>query len=312
VPVTEGDARDLDEGDAVSEPTSDQLARNLDAGDFEPTEIDWPRLVTACRKRLTVMIRRLEARLSEEASADLEPGRALGHLVVVLLLLQRLRLHPPNSREAIGVRVRPSSLVSLDQLRTTFGIAVRALYGLGKLAVKLETTADTRAAQERRLVDNLLLWFAREIGADYQRQPGDKLDPSKLQTRADVGLVAMSAAAYRELESWAEFRDPWLSVWDDALKVPSDWTSRHIAYGSLLQRCRGSHRPLAATVPKAGDLVEWAGERDLPWVVSSVSGRKASIIEPAGRLDGEKKVLLSSIALLQVDTVLRATAASVA
>jgi hypothetical protein len=54
-PETDGDAPDLDEGDALDEPSSDQLARNL-AAEAEPSEIDWPRLVTACRKRLTVMI----------------------------------------------------------------------------------------------------------------------------------------------------------------------------------------------------------------------------------------------------------------
>jgi len=300
VPATDGDAPDLDEGDAGDKPTSDEIARNSEETDTILPEIDWPRLVTACRKRLTVMIRRLEARLGEAAASDREPAWALGRLVIVLSLLQRLRAHPPQSREAISGRIRPTSLVSLDQLRATFGIAVRTLYGSGKLAMKLETAADTRAAEERRLLDNLLLWYAREIGADYQRQPGEKLDPAGLQSRADVGPVAMSAAADRQLEPWAEFRDPWLSVWDDALTMSPDWTPRQISYGSFLQKRRGVQIPKSTSAPKVGDLVHWAGERDLPWVVGSISGHKAGLIEPAGVRGTEKKVFLSSVVLLTV------------
>jgi ParB-like chromosome segregation protein Spo0J len=41
----------LDEGGAADAPSSDDLARNLDA-DVDVPPIDWPRLVTACRRRL--------------------------------------------------------------------------------------------------------------------------------------------------------------------------------------------------------------------------------------------------------------------
>lgn len=310
-PTTDGDAPDLDEGDAADGPSSDDLARNVDA-DVDLPEIDWPRLVTACRKRLTVMLRRLEARLQEAASGDQEPGWALGRLVVVLSLLHRLRGHPPQSRNAINGRIRPASLVSLEQLRVAFGLAVRTLYGPGKLAIRLESAVDTRAAEERRLVDNLLLWFAREIGADYQREPREPTRPDTLQARADIGLVAMSAASYETLEPWAILRDPWLAVWDDAAAVPDDWTDRQIAYGSLLQRLRGLPRAPSARPPVAGDLVQWAGERDLPWVVAAVSGHKVSLTEPAGVQGAEKKVLLASVTLLDTSELLAARAEAVA
>jgi hypothetical protein len=294
-PTTDGDAPDLDEGDAEDAPSSDDLAHHLNA-DIDVPEIDWPRLVTACRKRLTVMLRRLEARLEEATAADRPPSWALGRLVVVLSLLHRLRGHPPQTRDAISGRVRPTSLVSTDQLAVAFGLAVRALYGPGKVALKLETAPGTRAAEERRLIDNLLLWFAREIGADCLRQPREPVDPERLQARADLGPVAMSAAAYATLEDWAVLRDPWLAVWDDAVTVPEDWTERQIAYGSLLQRLRGQPRIVPTRAPVVGDLVFWAGERDLPWVVASVSGHKVSLMEPASANRAEKKVLLASVA----------------
>lgn len=308
-PATDGDAPDLDEGDTLDEPSSDQLARNLDA-EAERSEIDWPRLVTACRKRLTVMIRRLEARMLEAETGAYGPGWALGRLVVVMSLLQRLRVHPPQTQEAISGRVRPTSLVSLDQLRLAFGVAICAMYGKGKLAAKLEMSPNTRGAEERQLLDNLLLWFAREIGADSQRQAGEKADA--LQARADLGLVAMSAAAHPSVEPWAEFRDPWLSVWDDALKVPPDWTLRQMAYGSFLQSLRGAEPAAGARAPQSGDLVQWAGERDLPWVVASISGHKAALIEPAGSRGAEKKVLLSSLRTLDIDALTRGLAQRVA
>jgi hypothetical protein len=200
----------------------------------------------------------------------------------------------------------------LDQLQLAFGVAVCALYGTGKLAVKLETSANTRGAEERQLVDNLLLWFAREIGADYQRQAREKLDATRLQGRADLCLVVMSAAAYPKLEPWAEYRDPWLAVWDDALLVPSDWTSRQMAFGSLLHRLRGARLPSVSKSVQVGDLVHWAGERDLPWVVGSVSGHKVALIEPAGGRGTQKKVLLSSIASLDIGMLMLGAASRAA
>jgi hypothetical protein len=302
VPATDGDAPDLDEGDTDDAPSSDDLARNLDAGGDTP-DIDWPRLVTACRKRLTVMLKRLEARLGEAATADLPPSWALGRLVVVLSLLHRLRVHPPQTRDAISGRARPTSLVSHDQLATAFAVAVRALYGPGKLAVKLETGPDSRAAEERRLIDNLLLWFAREIGADFLHQPHEQVGVEHLQARADLAPVVMSAAAYETLETWATQRDPWLGLWEDAAAVPEDWIERHIAYGLLLQRLRGAPHAADARSPVVGDVVRWAGELDLPWVVSSISGHKMSLTEPAGVRGAEKRVLSASVSLLDISTV---------
>lgn len=299
-PPTDGDAPDLDEGDTEDEPTSDQLARNVEA-EAVPQVIDWPRLVTACRKRLTVMLRKLDARLLEAAAGGHDAGWALGRLVVVLSLLQRLRVHPPQAAGAISGRARPTSLVSTEQLRLAFGTAVCALYGSGKLAEKLEAAPSTRAAEERRLVDNLLFWFAREIGADYQRQPREKADPVALQARADLGPVVMSAAAYPELETWARFRDPWLSVWDDAVAGPEDWTERHLAYGSTLQTLRPADWPLRPGSPQPGDVVRWLGEPGLAWILASVSGQKASIIEPGGARAREKRVMVHSIAALELN-----------
>jgi len=302
-PRADGDAPDLDEGDADGAPSSDDIAGNL-GDDVDPPAIDWPRLVTACRRRLTVMLKRLEARLDEATAADHPPSWALGRLVVVLSLLHRLRGHPPQVRNALNGRVRPTSLVSRDQLGVAFSLAVRALYGSGKLALKLESTPSMRATEERRLIDNLLLWFAREIGTDCSRQPREGVDAERLQARADLGPVAMSAAAYETLETWAVQRDPWLALWDDAVTVTDDWSDRQLAYGLLLQRLRGQPRPISARNPVMGDIVLWAGERDLPWVVASVSGHKMSLTEPAGVRGTEKRVLVASVTVLDTPTPL--------
>ena len=294
-PATDGDAPDLDEGDAGGGPSSDQLAHNLE-GNADAPAVDWPRLVTACRKRLTVLLKRLEARLDDDPA----PGRALGRLLVVLLLLQRLRVHPPQVTGALNGRVRPRSLVGADQLAVGFGVAVCALYGPGKLAVKLESAPDTRAAEERRLVDNLLLWLAREIGADWSPALRERADAAYLQTRADLGLVAMSAAAYETLEPWALNRDPWLAIWDDAATASDDWAESQLAYGVMLQRSRGQPRPKAARRAAVGDIVFWDGERDLPWVVASVSGENMSLKEPAGGQATERRVRQGYVTLLEL------------
>lgn len=302
-PTTDGDAPDLDEGDAESGPSSDDLASNLESdADGSEREVDWPRLVTACRKRLTVMLKRLEARLEDATTANHPPSWALGRLVIVLSLFQRLRKHPPQTRDALNGRMRPASLVSAEQLGTAFRLAVRALYGAGKLALKLEAAPDTRSTEERRLIDNLLLWFAREIGADYQRQNSEPIDAVRLQARADLGPIAMSAAAYNNLEPWVMQRDPWLGVWDDAETASSDWIERHLAYGMLLQSLRGQPRTASSLRPVAGDIVLWAGERDLPWVVASLTGNKMSLAEPAGVTGATKRVFASSVALLDNST----------
>jgi hypothetical protein len=110
--------------------------------------------------------------------------------------------------------------------------------------------------------------------------------------------VAMSAAAYETLEAWALQRDPWLAVWDDASTVADAWIERQLAYGSLLQRLRGQPRAPSAHRPVVGDIVFWAGERDLPWVVASISGHKMSLTEPAGKPGIEKRVLVTSVTVL--------------
>lgn len=296
---TDGDAPNLDAGDAGDGLSSDDLANNLEAG-ADASEIDWPRLVTACRKRLGTMLKRLKERLDEAAAANYPPSWTLGRLVVVLSLLSQLRAHPPQTSSAISGRVHPSSLVSKDHLRTAFSLAVRALYGEGKLAIHLEVEPSTRAAEERRLIDNLLLWFAREIGAEYRRQQGETGDIEEIQARADLGLIVMSAAAYEKLEGWAAARDPWLAVWDDASVVADDWTERHLAYGSALQRLRGRPRVATTRLPVIGDLVRWDGEPDLPWVISSVGDHKVSLVEPAGLMGERTKVLSSSVSLLDL------------
>lgn len=118
--------------------------------------------------------------------------------------------------------------------------------------------------------------------------------------------VALSAAAYSKLEPWAEYRDPCLSVWDDSLPVDLDWTEKHIAFGRLLHGLGSVDLP-AGRLPVPGELVQWLGERDLPFVLASANDKKAILLEPAGAPAVEKKVLTSSIKLLDLEHIARGT-----
>jgi hypothetical protein len=95
-PVLDGDGRNLDAEDArPDELSADDLAQGNEA-DPDP-DVDWPRLVTACRKRISVMINRLREKFSEPIPGPERATWLFNRILLVLCLLQRLRTMPPAS-----------------------------------------------------------------------------------------------------------------------------------------------------------------------------------------------------------------------
>ena len=173
-PATDGDAPDLDEGDAADAPSSDDLARNLDASGRTGN-----RLATAgeaCRKRLSVMLKRLEVRLDEATAAD--PSAELG-------------ARPPGRRSIVTPSAAGTS--AADSRRHQWAraahqpgehrpdgrrlsLAVRALYGPGKLALRLETAPSTRASEERQLDSTISCLVRPGNRRRLLRQPHERVD----------------------------------------------------------------------------------------------------------------------------------------
>jgi hypothetical protein len=289
--VTDGDAPNRDADDvAAGEESADDIAQNLEA-EITVADVDWPRLVTACRKRVSVLINKLRDRLDRSLLAA-EPAIELGRMLTVLCLVQKLRLLPPPPELAAG-DAKPDSLVSMEQLRGLYSLGVRHLYGKGGLAKRLAAEHGDSVASERRLIDSVLLWFAREVGADCQRavvfNESEQSVALRLQDRADLVVIAMSAAA-GEGEPWLFDRGTVLSRWSDAEKPAPDWLARHSALGSRLQQALAARAELPACALAPGAFVMWKGEPGLPRVLRSLSGAKAALIEPGGVPADDKKV----------------------
>lgn len=289
--ATDGDAPNRDADDvAAGEESADDIAQNLEA-EISVADVDWPRLVTACRKRVGVLINKLRDRLDQSLLAA-EPAIELGRLLTVLCLIQKLRLLPPPPELSAG-DAKPDSLVSAEQLRALYSIGVRHLYGKGGLAKRLAAEHGDSVTSERRLIDSVLLWFAREVGADCQRavvfNESEQSIALRLQDRADLIVIAMSAAA-GEGEPWLFDRGLFLSRWSDAGKPAPDWLARHSALGSRLQQAMAARAELPACALAPGAFVMWKGEPGLPRVLRSLSGAKAALIEPGGVPADDKKV----------------------
>jgi hypothetical protein len=287
----DGDAPDLDEGDSVEGAASERFASNLEALDVQPQEVDWPRLVTACRKQVGLLVRRLSDRINAQATENPSADWLLGRLVIVVSLLQQLRSRPPQTNIALGGRARPASLVSVDHLKAVFHLAVRALYGSGSsLAERLEADPSTRESEERWLLDCLLVWMAREIGADLRQVNPRGATPVDVQVLADLAPVAMSGVGSTEFPRWLVHRDPWLALWDDAAQVDDDWLNRTAAFGRRLHGKGALAAMTSAIPPRVGSLVLWTGEPEFPWAVSAINGKRVSVVG----IGGETKQVLGS------------------
>ena len=307
-PVLDGDARNLDTEDALpSELSADDVAQSQES-DVDRPDVDWPRLVTASRKRIGVMINRLKKKLEEPIP---EPERAawlFNRILLVLCLLQRLRTLPPAFSVPLDGNSRPKSLVGVNQLREAFKVAMQGMYGEARIARLLEESPIHRASGDRAMLDEVLLWTAREIGADYQEravfneQTVDKA--RRLGDRADVVVVATSAAAHPLAQEIGEPDYSSSRIWDDANTHSPDWFRRHRRLGAALQSgIAGKRFPTLKRKPNVGEFAFWVAEPGLPRLVRALSRDKVTLFNLGTDDDSGTKVLATYLDAIDLDAI---------
>jgi hypothetical protein len=217
--------------------------------------------------------------------------------------MQKLRLMPPPEGLTVTTGIRPESLVSAAQLRQVFKLVMKAMYRQGGLGDCLEAHDVYRGADDRRLLDEVMFWAAREIGVDFDASAPFNEDPrtatQRLSDRADGLVVAMSAAA--NPVDRVQTSPPPLRSWADSVTVSSTWLDRHLTLGAAFQRTleRGDLPVLKRRI-RANDIVVWRPEPKFPRLVTDVAPKKASLIEP-GDGDGAKPLRIHSDFLAAID-----------
>ncbi len=308
VPRRDGDEPDIDPEDQDGEDPS----RGERPEDKVITEVDWPRLVTACRKRVSTLINRLAKRLDERNSNPERSAWLAGRALTVLLLLQKLRnLPPPENATKEAVR-RLDSLVSVSQLRQAFKIAVRAMYGKNGLAISFEKDARFHRTRDRQLLDAVLFWMAREIGIDIDGPTPFNEDQNKrakrLCDKSDILIVAMSFAGSAARDTIVSI--PSAQPWTDASSISATWVDRHTQLGDRIQKASAESRfPIRVGQVSQGDIVIWKPETGLLRIVVDVAGKNATLAEPGddGELTG-RKIQLPFLSAVDINR-LRAVAA---
>ncbi len=307
-PVLDGDGRNLDAEDVPEEEWSaDDIAQSEEV-DLYHSDVDWPRLVIACRKRIGVLINRLNRKLEEPIPGPERAAWLFNRILLVLCLLRHLRCLPPTSNALVSSQSRPASLVGVSQLRQAFKVAMQGMYGRAGVARLLEASPNHRASDDRAMLDDVLLWTAREIGADYEEkavlyeQPVDR--DRRLGDRADVVVVATSAAAHARP---CEVEDAGYSlsgIWDDAHTPSSDWFQRHRRLGTALQLVMaGKCFPTLERKPKVGDFVFWSHEPGLPKVVRALARNRVTLFEPGTEDDSGTMVRPAFLNTIDLDAI---------
>ena len=295
--ISDGDLRDIDAEDAGG--SAPAAVEEVDA---PPLPVNWDRLVTACRQRVGTMVNKLRKRLEPPIPDADKAAWLFGRLLTVLSLLLRLRsrLSPPGLDSRRG---RPESLVSTDQIRSAFKAGVEALYRKnGGIAAWLEESVDHRVAAERSMLDTLLLWAAREIGADADAHPtfDEAADERllRLGDKADAIVVAMSAAANADVAS-SPIGQIAGTDWKDAAHTAPDWWGRHFGLGTAMQSAIAANGwlPTLNRQVRAGDLAVWKKEPGFPRVIVTVPGNKAVFLNPGANSD--KDVLPLGLAMVE-------------
>jgi hypothetical protein len=308
-PVLDGDGRNLDPEDASpSELSSDVVAQSQEV-DLDRPDVDWPRLVVACRKRIGVTITRLKDKLGAPVPGPERAAWLFNRILLVLCLLQRLRTLPPAS----SVALRPASLVGVNQLREAFKAAMQGMYGGPRIARLLETSPSHRASDDRAMLDDVLLWTAHEIGADYKERPVFNEQPvekaRRLGDRADVVVVATSAAAHPSPQEVGALDYRSSRIWDDANTPSPDWFERHSVLGRALQSgLAGTRLPTLKRKPKVGEFAFWVAEPGLPRLVRALSGDKVALFEPGADDVSGTKIAAAYLDAIDLDTIVASIA----
>jgi hypothetical protein len=312
-PVLDGDGRNIDAEDASpNELSADDVAQSEEVN-FDRPDVDWPRLVVACRKRIGVMINRLKDKLGAPISGPERASWLFNRILLVLCLLQRLRTLAPASSVALDGRRRPASLVGVNQLREAFKVAMQGMYGGPGIARLLEASPRHRASDDRALFDDVLLWTAHEIGADYEEKPVFNEQPiekaRRLGDRADIVVVATSAAAHPLAQEVGALDYPSSRIWDDANTPSSDWFERHRGLGAALQSgLAGKRLPTLKRKPKVGEFAFWVAEPGLPRLVRAVSGDKVTLFEPGADDVSGRKIAAAYLDAIDLDAIVASVA----
>lgn len=280
--LPEGDPPDIDEEERADRKQKTQVEETPHPA--KPGE--WERLVTACRKRVSVLIERLRKQMD---SAPTEPGAVVslaGKVLATMCLLQRLRLIQPREGSVLDALAARESLVTAQQLRSTFKNVMRALYCRNGLGEALENNSSLRGSEDRRSLDSVMLWTAREIGVDFDAEAPFNSESQTLLSlhhdRVDGLVAAVSAAAHIEPADVNHEKPVW--PWADAPRPKPDWMSRHMALGRAFQK-----RLIAGGVPTLirsiapRDIVVWRSEPNFPRLVASVASNGAVLLEPGGQ-----------------------------
>lgn len=308
----DGDPPDIDPDDLEGggDPPGEEEQNTLSNGEKDegtPT-VDWERLSTAGRKRIGELVNKLARRLDAKPDDAEQAAKLFGPMLTVLCLLQKLRkFHPPEDVpiQTVG---RPKSIVSVTHLRKAFKASVAALYrGDRGLAEVLEKSPDHRNAEERELMDGLLLWAAREIGADAEAKPGfhesEDEQRQRISDKADVLIVAMSAAASEKAMALVRDHLAETAIWVDGKTPLMGWYERHARLGASLQSALTANNFCLPTVGRqlvSGDVAVWRQEPGFPRVVRSSAGKKTKLVEP-GDEGGRNSKNLATIAVTSVD-----------
>jgi hypothetical protein len=307
-PVLDGDGRNLDPDDALPhELSADDLAQSHEV-DLDRPDVDWSRLVAACRKRIGVLINRLKDKVGDPIPGAERAAWLFNRILLALCLLRRLRTLPPTSSVTLDGHRRPASLVGVNQLRDAFNIAVHGMYGGPGIARLLEASPAHRASDDRAMLDDVLLWTAHEIGADYEEKPGFNEQPvekvRRLGDRADVVVVAISAAAHQSAQDVAVLNYPSSRIWDDGKTLSPDWVERHRRLGAALQSgLSGKCLPTLKRKPKVGEFAFWVAEPGLPRLVRSLSGDKVTLFEPGADDVSGRKIVAAYLDAIDIDAI---------
>ena len=313
-PILDGDGRNIDAEDASPNELSADDVAQIQEADLDRPEVDWPRLVVACRKRIGVMINRLKDKLGEPIPGPERAAWLFSRILLVLCLLQRLRTLPPASSVALDGHRRPDSLVAVNQLREAFKVAMQGMYGGPGIARLLEASPSHRASNDRAMLDEVLLWTAHEIGADYEEKPVFNEQPiekaRRLGDRADVVVVAISAAAHPTAQEVRALDYPSSRIWDDANLPSPDWFERHRGLGLALQSgLAGNRLPTLKRKPKVGEFAFWVAEPGLPRLVRALSGDKVTLFEPGADNSG-RKIIAAYLDAIDLDAIVASVAAT--
>jgi hypothetical protein len=163
------------------------------------------------------------------------------------------------------------------------------------------------------MLDDVLLWIAHEIGADYEEKPVFNEQPvdkaRRLGDQADLVVVATSVAAHPLAQEVGDLDYTSSRIWDDANTPSPDWFQRHRRLGAVLQSgLAGKRLPTLKRRPKVGEFAFWVAEPGLPRLVRALSGDKVTLFEPgAGDVSG-RKVAAAYLDAIDLDAIVASVA----